>query len=155
MGNEDSGVKDGSNLYVIRKSNAKALLIEVCFVDTKSDSEQYKYIGYERIASAIATAITGEVVTNKKESEDDEMTNAEFERRLKALEDKVGRSHEEYDYVDNNMPAWVKDDVQWAIDREILVGSDGKLGLSPIKLWTLAIIVRTARYIGKHMNMKL
>lgn len=155
LGFENRGVKDGSNLYVIRKSNAKALLIEVCFVDTKSDVEQYKYIGPERIASAIATAITGEVITNKVESEDGEMTNAEFERRLKALEDKVGQSHEEYDYVDDNMPAWVKDDVQWAIDRKILVGSDGKLGLSPIKLWTLAIIVRTARYIGKHMNMKL
>lgn len=80
---------------------------------------------------------------------------SEFESRLKALEDKIGQSHEKYDYVDNNMSDWVKDDVQWVLDRGILVGNDGKLGLSPIKLWTIAIIIRTARYTGKHMNMKL
>lgn len=152
------GIKDGSNLYVIRKTDAKAMLIEVCFVDTPSDVELYKQIGPLKLAMSICGAITHKDVpmeTENEESEDDEMTNAEFERRLKALEDKVGQSHEKYDYVDNNMPAWVKGDVQWALDRDILVGNDGKLGLSPIKLWTIAIIVRTARYIGKHMNMKL
>lgn len=147
-----------TNLYVIRKTDAKAMLIEVCFVDTPSDVELYKQIGPLKLAMSICGAITHKDVpmeTENEESEDDEMTNAEFERRLKALEDKVGQSHEKYDYVDNNMPAWVKGDVQWALDRDILVGNDGKLGLSPIKLWTIAIIVRTARYIGKHMNMKL
>ncbi len=29
------GVKDASNLYVVRRSKAKAMSIEVCFVDTQ------------------------------------------------------------------------------------------------------------------------
>lgn len=155
LGFENRGVKDGSNLYVVRKSEAKAILIEVCFVDTKSDAEQYKHIGPERIAAAIANAITGESVANKKESEDEDMTNEEFERRLKAVEAKVGQTHEIYNYNDDNMPKWNKDDVQWMMDRGILVGDDkGKLGLSPIKLWTISIIVRTAKHIIKLMGMK-
>lgn len=153
------GIKDGSNLYVICKTDAKAMLIEVCFVDTSSDVELYKQIGPLKLAMSICGAITHKDVsmeTENEESEDDEMTNAEFETRLKALEEKVGQGHEVYNYVDDNMPKWIKDDVQWMLDRKILVGDeDGKLGLNPIKLWTIAIIVRTARYIGKHMNMKL
>lgn len=55
-------VKDGSDLYVIRRSDAKAILIEVCFVDTQSDVDLYKSLGAERIAKAICEAITGQEV---------------------------------------------------------------------------------------------
>lgn len=129
------------------------MLIEVCFVDTKSDAELYNDIGSEHIAAAIARAITGDAANNK-ESEDYDMTTEEFDRRLRAVENKVGQSHEVYDYNDKNMPSWVKDDVQWMMDRGILVGDNGKLNLSPIKLWTIAIVVRTAKHIIKLMGMK-
>lgn len=59
LGFNNRGVKDGSNLYVVRRTNAKAMLIEVCFVDT-DDAELYKKIGAERIAQAICEAITGQ-----------------------------------------------------------------------------------------------
>ena len=66
IGFVDRGVKDGSSLYVIRHTDAKAMLIEVCFVDTKTDVELYKSIGPARIAEAIAEAITGHEETTMK-----------------------------------------------------------------------------------------
>ena len=58
LGFNNRGVKDGSGLYVIRRTNAKAMLIEVCFVDT-DDADKYKSVGYGKIAEAIYEAITG------------------------------------------------------------------------------------------------
>ena len=59
LGFRNRGVKDGSNLYVVRRSNAKAMLIEVCFVDT-DDADKYKQIGADKIAQTICGAITGQ-----------------------------------------------------------------------------------------------
>lgn len=64
LGFTNRGIKDGSNLYVVRRSTAKAMLIEVCFVDT-ADAELYKEIGAERIAGAICEAITGQAVNEE------------------------------------------------------------------------------------------
>lgn len=58
LGFNNRGVKDGSGLYVVRRTSAKAMLIEVCFVDT-DDADKYKSIGYEKIAAAIYEAIAG------------------------------------------------------------------------------------------------
>ena len=64
LGFNNRGVKDGSGLYVIKNTNATAILIEVCFVDTKTDADLYKKVGAEAVASAICKAITGkDVVT--------------------------------------------------------------------------------------------
>ena len=58
LGFYNRGVKDGSGLYVVRRTSSKAMLIEVCFVDT-DDADKYKNIGCEKIAAAIYEAITG------------------------------------------------------------------------------------------------
>lgn len=57
LGFKNRGVKNGSSLYVIKKTKMNALLIEVCFVDNKSDYELFKRVGYENIAKAILKAI--------------------------------------------------------------------------------------------------
>lgn len=57
LGFKNRGVKDGSNLYVIKNTKATAILIEVCFVDSKADAELFKKVGYEKIAQAICKAI--------------------------------------------------------------------------------------------------
>lgn len=51
------GVKDGSNLYVIKKTKMKAILVEVCFIDNKLDVELYKALGPKQIAYAIYNSI--------------------------------------------------------------------------------------------------
>lgn len=58
LGFKNRGIKDGSGLYVIRNTSAKSMLIEVCFVDS-ADAQTYKNVGYEKIAAAISSAITG------------------------------------------------------------------------------------------------
>lgn len=57
LGFKNRGVKNGSHLYVVKNTLAKAILIEVCFVDTKTDVDLYKKVGYEKIAAAIVSAI--------------------------------------------------------------------------------------------------
>lgn len=62
IGFNNRGIKDGSKLAVIRNTNAKAMLIEVCFADTKTDIDLYKRVGSEAVASAIAEAIIGQKI---------------------------------------------------------------------------------------------
>lgn len=55
LGFKNRGVKSG-NLYVIKKTKAKSMLIEVCFVDS-ADAELYQSVGEDKIAQAIAAAL--------------------------------------------------------------------------------------------------
>lgn len=57
LGFRNRGVKDGSNLYVIKKTTMEAMIIEVCFVDNLNDYELYKKNGVNKIADAIANGI--------------------------------------------------------------------------------------------------
>lgn len=57
LGFRNRGVKDGSHLYVVRNTYMPATLVEVCFVDTKSDVDLYKSLGVNKVAQAIAKGI--------------------------------------------------------------------------------------------------
>ena len=57
LGFKNRGVKDGSNLYVIKNTRCTAIFIEVCFVDSVTDTELYKRLGHTSIANAICQAI--------------------------------------------------------------------------------------------------
>lgn len=61
LGFKSRGIKKGANLYVIKNTVPKAMLLEVCFVDNKEDAERYKN-NVDNIAKAIVKAITGEEV---------------------------------------------------------------------------------------------
>lgn len=122
LGFINRGVKDGSHLYVVRRSNAKAMLIEVCFVDT-DDADKYKQIGANRIAQTIAESITGQTVI-----ETEELTVGQYEelkQEIQAVKPMV------YDYMDNNMPSWAKPTIQKLMDKDLLQGDEqGRLGLT-------------------------
>ena len=57
LGFKNRGVKDGSNFYVIKKTKCTAIIVEVCFADTKEDAELFQKVGYTNIAKAILNAI--------------------------------------------------------------------------------------------------
>ena len=57
LGFKNRGIKDGTNLYVVRNTTMPAILVEVCFVDTKTDVDLYKGVGHKKIAEAIVNAI--------------------------------------------------------------------------------------------------
>jgi len=65
LGFSNRGIKDGSNLAMIKNTVAVAMLIEICFVDS-SDSDLYNQIGAEEIADAIVLGLTGHVINEKK-----------------------------------------------------------------------------------------
>lgn len=62
LGFTNRGVKAGTGLYVIRKTKAKSMLIEVCFCDNQEDVSLYQSIGAEGIAKAIYKGIYHPVV---------------------------------------------------------------------------------------------
>ena len=53
----DRGTKISKNLKVLNKTNAPALLLEICFVDDRDDYNLYQKVGYKAIAKAVAYAI--------------------------------------------------------------------------------------------------
>lgn len=57
LGFRNRGIKDGSNLYVVKNTKMTAILFEICFVDNKADAELFKKVGYNKIAKAIFDAI--------------------------------------------------------------------------------------------------
>ena len=63
LGIPNRGVKAGTGLYVIRRTKAKSMLIEVCFVDS-DDADKYLAVGYEKVAEAIVKALDGHIVNN-------------------------------------------------------------------------------------------
>ena len=123
LGFVNRGIKDGSNLYVVRRSDAKAILIEVCFVDTKSDVNLYKQLSADRIAQAICTAITGQEVNNEEN-----LTMGQYEELKQMIQ---AQKPMIYDYMDDNMPSWAKPTIQKLMDKGVLVGDEeGKLDLT-------------------------
>ena len=86
LGFRNRGIKDGSNLYVIRNTIAPAMLIEICFVDTQSDVDLYNKVGYTAIANAIIKGInnntTVEVPSNPGVPSTPVVTGDEWTRRL-------------------------------------------------------------------------
>lgn len=84
LGFVNRGTKVKPSLYVLKNTKAPALLVEVCFVDTKSDAELYNEIGSEKIAYAIAQAIDDNIVyksNNEKSNLDVHYLVDEFSNR--------------------------------------------------------------------------
>lgn len=59
LGFKNRGVKVRTDLYVLRKTDSPAMLIECCFVDDKDDVQLYNA---EAMSTAIVKGITGQVV---------------------------------------------------------------------------------------------
>lgn len=74
LGFLNRGVKDGSGFYVVRKTKAKAILVEVCFCDNERDVETYERVGSQNaVADAIYGALCETVAgTGGKEESDKE-----------------------------------------------------------------------------------
>ena len=57
LGFKNRGIKDGRNLYVVKNTTAKAILVEMFFLDIYRDRKLYLELGADKIATAIADAI--------------------------------------------------------------------------------------------------
>lgn len=61
LGIKNRGVKDGSNLYVVRNTNAPAVLVECCFVDSTIDRDHWDA---NKCAKAIVEGILNKTVSS-------------------------------------------------------------------------------------------
>lgn len=139
LGFTNRGIKDGSGLSVLRRSEAKAILVEVCFVDNKTDTELYKKIGADAVAQAICEAITGQNI--------EEDIDMEELKKLQGEVDALKKRCAVYDYMDDNMPSWAKPTLQKLMDRDALVGDEeGRLGLTMDTIRTLVILDRQGMF---------
>lgn len=68
LGFTNRGVKTSTGLYELNKTNNKAMIIELFFLDTKSDCDLYKKLGAKKLAKAIVEGLTGKTLseTQKK-----------------------------------------------------------------------------------------
>ncbi len=69
LGFKTRGVKYSTNLYILRKTIAPAMLIECCFVDDKDDVRLYDC---QEMADAIVYGITGQRVEPEKDPDTDQ-----------------------------------------------------------------------------------
>ena len=60
LGFRNRGVKVRTDLYILKNTKAKALLVECFFIDNKKDCALYERVGAKAIAIAIAEGLTGE-----------------------------------------------------------------------------------------------
>ena len=61
LGFFDRGVKSGSHLYVLKRTNMPGILIEGCFIDSAKDMQIYDG---EAMANAIVAGLTGKVTSS-------------------------------------------------------------------------------------------
>lgn len=59
LGFNNRGIKHNKNLYELKHTNCKAMIIEVCFVNSKADTDMLKEVGTYKIAKAIAYGVMG------------------------------------------------------------------------------------------------
>nr|DAH98926.1 MAG TPA: Cell wall hydrolase autolysin [Caudoviricetes sp.] len=99
LGFINRGVKAGTGLYVIRKTKAKSMLIEVCFVDTE-DANKYLQVGYKAIAKAIVDALDNHIITTPTTSQvATTTTNNNWVARLQEECNKQGFSNQIVDGI--------------------------------------------------------
>ncbi|NFD29677.1 N-acetylmuramoyl-L-alanine amidase [Clostridium botulinum] len=61
LGYTNRGIKDGSNLYVLKHTKAKAMLIECCFCDNAGDMNRFNA---ESMADAIVKGLVGQTTSS-------------------------------------------------------------------------------------------
>ena len=59
LGFKNRGIKHNPKFYELKYTKCKAMIIEVCFVDSKADVDNYINVGYKKVAQAILNGLIG------------------------------------------------------------------------------------------------
>lgn len=60
-----------------------------------------------------------------------------------------------YNYIDDNMPEWARESVQWCVDNGIVKGTGDGLGLDDTKLWLCVVVHRAVKLVAKWVKVKV
>ena len=142
LGFRNRGIKNGSNLYVIKNTTARAVLLEVCFTDSWIDAELYTRLGAEKIAEAISEAIP---------LDEEELSMTKYEElkgMILTLTEEVNKLKNPmiYNYIDDNMPVWARSTIEKLVRRGVLNGNENGLNLTEEMLRVLTICDRLGLY---------
>lgn len=61
---KDRNVKSNAQFYMLRRVTAPSIIIEVCFVDSKSDVNLYRNNGYDKIGKLIAEGMLNKTIAD-------------------------------------------------------------------------------------------
>ena len=75
IGFKNRGVKSDPRLYDLRRSNMKAALIEVCFVESTVDVALYKKVGYDEISRRIVEKMFNKSIASSGNSSSSSSSN--------------------------------------------------------------------------------
>lgn len=81
LGFKNRGVKYNKNYYILKNTRAKAMIIEVCFVDDKDDVLLYKKVGSKAIAKAIVEGILNKTLSDGSNTNGSQFPNGGYDGR--------------------------------------------------------------------------
>ena len=93
LGFKNRGQKVRPQLYEIRHTNMKAMIIEVCFVESIGDVGLYKKLGHDLIGKTIAQAITNKNINNSdaKSTVNNEIKSNNTDNWIKRLREECNK----------------------------------------------------------------
>ena len=141
LGFTNRGVKEGNGLYVIKKTKAKSMLIEICFVnDPDASAYQQKF---EQICTAIAYALADYVQAQPKPVAPVQLP--EKKKYVKVLVD---------DLAVRRSPSWDKSAVAGRVRKnEVFTIAEGPIkvgGGSMYKLKSGLYITASEKYVSTY-----
>lgn len=76
LGFKNRGQKVRTNLYELKNTKMKAMIVETCFVEATEDVALYNKLGYDKVGQTIAEAISNKKVTATTSTVTSTTTNA-------------------------------------------------------------------------------
>lgn len=73
----------------LKRTKMNAMIVEVCFVDSKADVELYKSLGYKKVAKAIFEGVTGVKVQNETIHRNSFYNGSYIGRKAKVITDSL------------------------------------------------------------------
>ncbi len=133
LGTADRGAKT-AGFYVLKHTDCPAVLVETAFITNEGDNALLR----DRQADFAAAVCEG--VTGRKCTEREALTMTQYEE-LKHEIEKL-KHPMIYNYIDENMPDWAREGVQWCLDNGIISGNGDGLGLDDKDLKYCTMIMR-------------
>lgn len=153
LGFKNRGVKQRQDLYVIRKTKARAMLIECCFVDDKDDVDLYNKLGITKFVGAIVKGLTGQVL---QESSNTTTTTTEVKKlyRVRKSKDDIKSQVGAYASLDNAKNACQAAGVGYHVfdwDFKIVYSYVAPVEPKPVQPVTPEVKVYDLNYSEKHL----
>lgn len=82
LGFKNRGQKVRTNLYELKHTNMKAMIVETCFIEATEDVALYRKLGHDIIGKAIAEAISNKKVPTQQSTQATEQHKVEYEAHV-------------------------------------------------------------------------